>query len=199
MLVLTIRTARPAVLDRRTPSEEASPVTSPFTLAVCAEMVFLDLPLAGAGPPDPRARLPGRDLGLDAQGHRRARPRRGATFSSMTGYVRGELDRPGGRRRAARDRRGVDPGRRAARHPAPQPPRHGPRRRRPAVGREQVTGEMWLAAARTLGASPTWASARTSSSASRTSTPRSTTPARRSRGPRTRWPSSRRWTARTCG
>ena len=71
-------------------------------------------------------RLRGGDLGLDAPGHRRAgrATRRGRRFSSMTGYVRGTLSRHRGRRRAARDRRAVDPGRPAARHPAAQPARH---------------------------------------------------------------------------
>jgi hypothetical protein len=34
-------------------------------LAACAEMIYLDLPSAEPGAPDRRARVPGRDLGLD--------------------------------------------------------------------------------------------------------------------------------------
>ena len=71
----------------------------------------------------------------------------GATFSSMTGYVRGDLADPEGADALLAHGGGVDPGRGAARHSPTEPARHRARRRglpvRP-VG--EVTGPMWVAA-----------------------------------------------------
>ena len=52
----------------------------------------------------------------------------GAAFSSMTGYIEGDLTDRDGHRAAAGDRRAVDPGRAPARLPAAQPARHRARR-----------------------------------------------------------------------
>ena len=99
------------------------PNSEPFTLAVCAEMVFRSLPITE------RVRRIS-DLGFQVEiwdwtkHDIDALVRTGATFSSMTGYVT---------RHACRRRWGgrtdphsgtVDTSCRAARHPAPEPARH---------------------------------------------------------------------------
>ena len=102
---------------------------SRFRLAVSAEMVFLDLPfherVLGA---DRRPRVRGRALGLDHQGPRRPdQDGRDLLLDDRVHPLR--PGRPRRRRRAAAHRRAVPPGRRsAARLPAPQHPRHRPRR-----------------------------------------------------------------------
>ena len=83
-----------------------------FTLAVCAEMVFRDLPMT-----ERVRRIT--ELGFQVEiwdwtkHDIDALARTGAAFSSMTGYVRGGLVEPRGRRRAAAHRRAVDPRRQA--------------------------------------------------------------------------------------
>src|SRR6478609_6417521 len=150
MLVLTIRTACPAVLDRRTPSEEASPVTSPFTLAVCAEMVFLDLPIVE------RVRRI-HELGFQVEiwvwttKDVDALVATGATFSSMTGYVRGELVDPAGADELLATAAASIPV--ATRLGIPRLNLHGTgldARGLPVRPVGQVTEQMWPAAARTL-------------------------------------------------
>ena len=99
-----------------------------FTLAVCAEMVFLDLPIAE------RVRRIA-ELGFQVEIWDWTRhdidalAATGATFSSMTGYISGSLDRRRGRRRAAAHRRSSrSPVAAAARRPAAEPARHRPGR-----------------------------------------------------------------------
>ena len=94
----------------------------PFSLAVCAEMVFRSLPIVE------RVRRIS-DLGFQVEIWDWTRHdidalvRTDATFSSMTGYVTGTLADDDG---AETDPYGgtVDPGCQAARHPAPEPARH---------------------------------------------------------------------------
>jgi len=124
---------------------------SAFRLAVSSEMVFLDLPI------EERVRRIA-DLGfeveiwdwtkkdLDALG------KTGATFSSMTGYVRGTLADPDG---AAEFLRTAELSLRAAeRLDCPRLNVHGTGlddRGLPVVASHDVTPAMWLTAARTLG------------------------------------------------
>jgi hydroxypyruvate isomerase len=125
-------------------------VTSPFTLAVCAEMVFPELPFL-----DRVRRID--DLGFqveiwdwtakDVDGLVAT----GATFSSMTGYVRGELVDPGGVDELLKTAEESIPV--AARLGIPRLNLHGTgldSRGLPVRPVETVTGEMWLAAGRTL-------------------------------------------------
>jgi hydroxypyruvate isomerase len=122
----------------------------PFTLAVCAEMVFLDLPI------EERIRRI-HDLGFQVEiwdwtvKDIDALVRTGATFSSMTGYVRGiladdagadELVRTAGESIAVAERLGC------ARLNL-----HGTgldNKGLPVVPARAVTGSMWLTAAGTL-------------------------------------------------
>jgi hydroxypyruvate isomerase len=127
-----------------------SSLTSPFTLAVCAEMVFLDLPIV-----DRVHRI--HDLGfqveiwdwttkdVDALAATRA------TFSSMTGYVRGELVDPDGADELLATAAASIPV--AARLGIPRLNLHGTgldARGLPVRPVGQVTEQMWPAAARTL-------------------------------------------------
>ena len=73
--------------DERRGTHRGTPAA--IELAVCAEMVFLELPIR-SGSADRRPRVPGGDLGLD--GHDvDALAATGARFSSMTGYIAGAL------------------------------------------------------------------------------------------------------------
>jgi hydroxypyruvate isomerase len=125
-------------------------MSCPFTLAVCAEMVFTDLPLLE------RVRRIA-DLGFEVEiwdwtrHDVEALAATGATFSSMTGYVSGNLTDPGGadelvasaeRSLAVAETLGV-----------PRLNLHGTGlddRGLPVTPVEVVTGAMWLAAERTL-------------------------------------------------
>ena len=67
-----------------------------------------------------------------AQGHRRARCATGATFSSMTGYIEGNLTDPDGADGCSPPPSSPSPVAAPARHPAAQPARHRARRPGPA-------------------------------------------------------------------
>ncbi len=125
-------------------------MTMPFTLAVCAEMVFTDLPI------EERARL------IDALGFQveiwdwtakdiDALIATEATFSSMTGYVTGDLVDPDGADellKTAEESIGV-----AARLGIPRLNLHGTgldSRGLPVKPLPNPTGPQWVAAARTL-------------------------------------------------
>jgi hydroxypyruvate isomerase len=122
----------------------------PFTLAVCAEMVFLDLPFTE------RVRRID-DLGFQVEiwdwtaKDVDALVATGATFSSMTGYVRGALaDGDGAEEllRTAEESVAV-----ADKLGCPRLNLHGTgldHRGLPVVPAREVTGAMWLAAERTL-------------------------------------------------
>ncbi len=128
-------------------------MTAPFTLAACAEMLFVDLPV-----PQRIRRLT--ELGfqveiwdwtrhdLDELEKLRAD---GAVYSSMTGYVTGGLVEPDAAAElldSARRSVGV-----AKRLGVPRLNLHGTGldpRGLPVVPVPQVTGEMWVAAVRTL-------------------------------------------------
>ncbi len=125
-------------------------MTSPFTLAVCAEMVFTDLPVLE------RVRRI-HDLGFQVEiwdwtrHDLDALAATGATFSSMTGYVRGSLTDPAGADElVATAERSVAAG---ATLGVPRLNLHGTGldpQGLPVVPVQVVTGEMWLAAQRTL-------------------------------------------------
>jgi hydroxypyruvate isomerase len=121
----------------------------PFTLAVCAEMVFLDLPF------EQRVRRI-HELGFQVEIWDWSRKdidalvATGATFSSMTGYLRGELGGEGADEllRTAEQSIGV-----AERLGCPRLNLHGTGlddKGLPVVPAQHVTGAMWLAAERTL-------------------------------------------------
>ena len=125
-------------------------MTSPFTLAVCAEMVFLDLPIVE------RVRRI-HELGFQVEiwdwttKDVDALVATGATFSSMTGYVRGELVDPAGADELLATAAASIPV--AARLGIPRLNLHGTgldARGLPVRPVAQVTEEMWPAAARTL-------------------------------------------------
>ena len=125
-------------------------MTSPFTLAVCAEMVFLDLPIVE------RVRRI-HELGFQVEiwdwttKDVDALVATGATFSSMTGYVRGELVDPDGADELLATAAASIPF--AARLGIPRLNLHGTgldARGLPVRPVAQVTEEMWPAAARTL-------------------------------------------------
>jgi hydroxypyruvate isomerase len=123
---------------------------SAFRLAVSAEMVFLDLPF------EQRVRRVA-DLGFEVEiwdwttKDIDALTRTGATFSSMTGYVRGTLADPGGAEellRTAEQSLQV-----AERLDCPRLNVHGTGlddQGLPVVASDVVTPVMWLGAARTL-------------------------------------------------
>ena len=125
-------------------------MSSPFTLAVCAEMVFTELPFVE------RVRRID-ELGFQVEiwdwtvKDVDALVETGATFSSMTGYVRGELVDPDGADELLATAAESIPV--AARLGIPRLNLHGTgldRRGLPVRPTETVTGDMWLAAARTL-------------------------------------------------
>ena len=123
---------------------------SPFTLAVCAEMVFTDLPITE------RARRID-ELGFQVEiwdwtrHDLAALAATGATFSSMTGYVSGDLTDPTGvDELVASAERSIEAG---ATLGVPRLNLHGTGldgRGLPVKPVEVVTGDMWLAAERTL-------------------------------------------------
>ena len=125
-------------------------MSPPFTLAVCAEMVFTELPFLE------RVRRID-ELGFQVEiwdwtvKDVDALVETGATFSSMTGYVRGELVDPDGADQLLATAAESIPV--AARLGIPRLNLHGTgldRRGLPVRPTETVTGDMWLAAARTL-------------------------------------------------
>jgi hydroxypyruvate isomerase len=126
-------------------------MTGPFTLAVCAEMVFTDLPVLE------RVRRID-DLGFDVEIWDWTRHdigalvATGATFSSMTGYVSGNLTDPeGADELVASAERSLEV---AATLGVPRLNLHGTGlddHGLPVTPVEVVTGAMWLAAERTLG------------------------------------------------
>ena len=125
-------------------------MSTPFTLAVCAEMVFTDLPFV-----ERVRRIDG--LGFQVEiwdwtvKDVDALLATGATFSSMTGYVRGELVDPAGADELLATAAQSIPV--AARLGIPRLNLHGTGldgRGLPVRPVESVTGDMWLAAARTL-------------------------------------------------
>ena len=123
---------------------------SGYRLAVCAEMVYLDLPFVE------RVRRIA-DLGFEVEisdwsdKDIDALARTGATFSSMTGYVRGTLADPDG---AAELLRTAKPSlAMAERLNCPRLNLHGTgldHRGLPVVPAAEVSPAMWLTAARTL-------------------------------------------------
>ena len=123
---------------------------SAFRLAVSAEMVFLDLPF------EERVRRIA-DLGFEVEiwdwttKDIDALTRTGATFSSMTGYVRGTLADPGGAEELLRT--AEQSLRVAERLDCPRLNVHGTGlddQGLPVVASDVVTPAMWLGAARTL-------------------------------------------------
>lgn len=125
-------------------------MSTPFTLAVCAEMVFTELEFV-----DRVRRID--DLGFQVEiwdwtdKDVDALVATGATFSSMTGYVRGELiDQQGADELLATAAQSIPV---AARLGVPRLNLHGTGldgRGLPARPVQAVSGDMWLAAARTL-------------------------------------------------
>jgi hydroxypyruvate isomerase len=121
-----------------------------FRLAASAEMVFLDLPF-----PERVRRIA--DLGFEVElwdwttKDLDALAATGASFSSMTGYVRGTLADPDGAEELLRT--AEESLRAAERLDCPRLNLHGTgldRRGLPVVATEVVTPAMWLQAARTL-------------------------------------------------
>jgi hydroxypyruvate isomerase len=124
--------------------------TYEFTLAVCAEMVFRDEPF------ERRVRII-HDLGFAVEiwdwtaKDIRTLAATGARFTSMTGYVDGNLTDPGGAEALLRSAEASIPV--ARRLGTPNLNLHGTGldgRGRPVQPVEEVTGSMWLAAEQTL-------------------------------------------------
>ncbi|WP_214103310.1 TIM barrel protein [Acrocarpospora catenulata] len=126
----------------------------PFTLAVCAEMVFRELPMA-----DRIRRITELDFQVEIWDWSRhdiaelaALRAEGAVYSSMTGYVRGSLTDPAGAEELlATAAESVPVARRLG---IPRLNLHGTGLDRdglPVTPAAETTGEMWLAASRTLG------------------------------------------------
>ncbi|NHA67194.1 TIM barrel protein [Phycicoccus flavus] len=138
------------------PEHPTTPVrgaAGPFTLAVCAEMVFRDLPVA-----ERVRRLTALDVQVELWDWTRhdvdglvALREEGAVFSSMTGYVRGGLVEPDAvAALLATAEESVAVARRLG---IPRLNLHGTGLDRdglPVVPVEVVTGRMWLAARETL-------------------------------------------------
>ena len=129
---------------------DATKPSGPFTLAVCAEMVFRDRPI------DERARRIS-ELGFEVEiwdftKHDIARlVKTGARFSSMTGYIAGGLVEPRDADELLRTARQAIPVARAL--GCPRLNLHGTGLGEgglPVKPVHEVTGAMWLAAARTL-------------------------------------------------
>ena len=124
-------------------------MTSPFTLAVCAEMVFLDLSIVE------RVRRI-HELGFQVEiwdwttQDIDALVATGATFSSMTGYVRGELVDPDGADELLATAAASIPVARGWASRASTSTAPGSTPRPAGATRAEVTGEMWLRRARTL-------------------------------------------------
>lgn len=122
----------------------------PFTLAVCAEMVFTDLTIT-----ERIARIDELGFQVEIWNHGRhdvdALAATGATFSSMTGYVTGGLaDEAGGNAYVRTARECIDV---AERLGCPRLNLHGTGlddRGIPVVGVPHITGAMWITAHRTL-------------------------------------------------
>lgn len=121
-----------------------------FTLAVCSEMVYLDLPHL-----DRVRRIHGAGFGVEIWGwtdkDADALARSGARFTSMTGYVTGDLITPGGTEDLLRT--AADSIEFARRIGEPALNLHGTGLGEgglPARPIEVVTGDMWLTARRTL-------------------------------------------------
>ena len=125
-------------------------MTQPFTLAACAEMLWRDKPM-----PWRLQRLT--DLGFQAgiwdwQAHDLAMlEKSGATFSSMTGYIRGRLaDEDGAKELVATARQSIEVGKRLN---VARLNLHGTGLGDgglPVTPCETVTGAMWLKARDTL-------------------------------------------------
>nr|WP_300314913.1 TIM barrel protein [Halomonas sp.] len=128
---------------------ESNP-TSPFTLAVCAEMVFVELPIIE------RVRRI-HELGFQVEiwdwtrHDLQALEQTGATFSSMTGYIEGSLvDREGAERLVETARESISVARRLN---IPRLNLHGTGlddKGLPLKPVSQLTGSMWIRAHDTL-------------------------------------------------
>jgi hydroxypyruvate isomerase len=123
---------------------------SSYRLAVCAEMVFVDLPFE-----ERVRRISGLGFEVEIWDWTRkdigALARTGATFSSMTGYIRGTLADPDGAEELLRT--AEESLRVAEELDCPRLNVHGTGlddRGLPVVASEVVTPAMWLTAARTL-------------------------------------------------
>lgn len=127
-----------------------APRAAGVTLAACAEMLFTDLPFL-----ERLRRID--ELGFQVEiwdwsaKDLTALEATGATFSSMTGYLRGSLTDPDGARELVETARASLTA--AAVIDSPRLNLHGTgldERGLPVVPRENVTGSDWIAAARTL-------------------------------------------------
>ena len=125
-------------------------MSRPFALAVCAEMVFTDLPIL-----ERVRRIDELGFQVEIWDWTRhdigALARSGATFSSMTGYISGSLTDPAGSAQLLASAEQSIPV--AAQLGIPRLNLHGTgldHRGLPVVPVEVVTGAMWLAAQRTL-------------------------------------------------
>jgi len=125
-------------------------MSTPFTLAVCAEMVFTDLPVI-----ERVRRIDELGFHVEIWDWTRhdigALARSGATFSSMTGYIRGTLTDPAGADQLLTSAEQSIPV--AAELGIPRLNLHGTGlddRGLPVQPVDVVTGPMWLAALQTL-------------------------------------------------
>ena len=152
----------------------------PFKLAVSAEMVFIDLPFI-----ERVKRIHALGFSVEiwnwASKDIQALAATGADFTSMTGYLSGNLTDPEAIRQlldSAQESLAV-----AAQLGCPSLNLHGTgldAQGLPVKPVAQATGRMWLSACKTLEKSPAWAKTRVGYSCWKTSIPQSTTPARRS-------------------
>ncbi|WP_308259285.1 TIM barrel protein [Pseudonocardia sp. H11422] len=125
-------------------------MSAPFELAVCSEMVFLDLPIT-----ERARRLHKRGFLVEiwdwTTKDLHALAGTGAVFSSMTGYVRGALTDPGGAEELVRT--ATESIIAAERLGCPRLNLHGTGldpRGLPVRPAYEITGPMWLTACRTL-------------------------------------------------